>query len=66
MGKTSNAVKERWKKANYKRLSVYVDKADGEQFVELCKKNGDTQAEILKSAVYGYIGKPVPPSKAKF
>ena len=65
-GKTSNEAKNRWKQANYKRLAVDVDKHDGEKFVELCKKNGDTVASVLRIAVYDYIGKPVPPSKAKF
>lgn len=66
MGKTSSAVKYKWIKENYKNFSVYVDKADGEQFIELCKKNGDSRAGILRQAIYDYIGKPVPASKSKF
>lgn len=66
MGKTSSAVKYKWIKENYKNFSVYVDKADGEHFAELCKKNGDKQADVLRAAIYDYIGKPVPPSKARF
>lgn len=65
-GKTSTEAKNRWERKNYKRLTVVVQKADGEEFTELCKENGDTQAEILRAAVYDYLGRPVPPSKAKF
>lgn len=66
IGKTSNEVKWRWKKENYKNFSVDIYKPDGEEFAELCKKNGDTKAGVLRQAVYDYIGKPVPPSKAKW
>lgn len=65
-GKVSQEAHNRWQNANYKRLTVVVDKADGELFTELCKKNGDSQMAVLRQAVYDYIGKPVPPSKAKF
>ena len=66
IGKTSYEAKRRWKKENYKDLSVCINKQDGEEFAELCKKNGDTQAGVLRQAIYDYIGKPVPPSKAKW
>ena len=66
MGKTSTEVSQRWQNKTYKRLTVVVDKFDGEVFAELCKKNGDSQMQVLRQAVYDYIGKPVPPSKAKF
>lgn len=64
--KTSSSVKYRWIKEHYKSFSVYIDKADGEKFAELCKMNGDKQADILRHAIYDYLGEPVPPSKAKF
>ena len=65
-GKTSNEAKARWQRENYKRFSVVVDKEDGELFTKLCKKNGDSQMAVLRTAIYEYIKKPVPPSKAKF
>ena len=66
IGKTSYEVTLKWKKENYKSFSVYIHKQDGEEFAKLCKKNGDTQAGVLRQAIYDYIGKPVPPSKAKW
>lgn len=64
--KTSNAAKLRWIQQNYKRFTVSIEKADGEAFSALCKENGDTQSDVLRAAVYDYLGKPVPPSKARF
>lgn len=65
-GKTSKEAERRWKRANYKELSLKVAKADGELFAEKCKENGESMSAVLRAAVYDYIGKPVPPSKAKF
>lgn len=65
-GKTSNEVNRRWKRKAYREFSVVIYKEDGDLFKEMCDKNGDTKASILRQAVYDYIGKPVPPSKAKF
>lgn len=65
-GKTSSAAKARWNRDNYKSFSVYIDKTDGERFAALCKMNGDTQAEVLRAAIYDYLGEPIPPSKARF
>lgn len=65
-GKTSTASKARWMKENYTSFHFWVNKEDGLAFKEKCKREGYSQAEILKQAVYDYIGKPVPPSKARF
>ena len=66
MGKTSYEVKQRWKKANYIKIAFDMDKDDGLEFREKCKRENIPQAEVLKQAVYDFLGKPVPPSKAKF
>lgn len=64
-GKTSYEVSQRWKKANYRRIGFYVNKEDGWEFAEKCKKNGDIQSEVLRQAMYDYLGKPMPPSRDK-
>lgn len=66
MGKTSSKVKRAWMNKNYTRIAFDVDKEDGIAFKEKCKAENITQSEILKAAVYDFLGKPVPPSKAKF
>lgn len=66
MGKTSSKVKNEWKRRNYTRIAFDVDKEDGIAFKEKCQKENVSQSEILKAAVYDFLGKPVPPSKAKF
>lgn len=66
MGKTSNKVKDDWKRRNYATISFYMDKEDGIAFKEKCKAENVSQAEILRAAAYEFLGKPVPPSKAKF
>lgn len=65
-GKVSKEAHNRWQRENYLHVSVSINRSDGLEFSALCKKNGDTQAEILRAAVYEYLGKPVPPSKARF
>lgn len=66
MGKTSSAAKQRWINENYVQIRFYMEKEDGIAFKEKCKRENVTQAEILKAAAYDFLGKPVPPSKAKF
>lgn len=65
-GKTSTASKVRWMRENYKILSVNINKDDGELFAEKCKKDGITMADVIRPAIYEYLGKPMPPSKARF
>ena len=52
MGKTSSQVKNRWNAEHYTRITDCVSKEDGEKFKEKCKREGLTQADILKEAVY--------------
>ena len=64
-GKTSSKVSQAWKDRNYVNIRFWLNKEDGLAFREKCKKNGDFQSEILRQAVYDYLGKPVPPSRDK-
>ena len=57
MGKTSSEVKNRWNAEHYTRLTVSMPKEDGEAFKEKCKREGISQAEVLKEAVYQFLGK---------
>lgn len=66
MGKTSSASKYKWIKENYIQIRFYMGKEDGRAFKEKCEKEGVAQAEILRQAAYDFLGKPVPPSKARF
>lgn len=66
MGKTSSKVKMDWINRNYLQIRFYMDKEDGIAFKEKCKAENVSQAEILRAAAYEFLGKPVPPSKAKF
>ena len=56
MGKTSSAVKNRWKAENYKRVFVEIPKEDGEKFKRKCEQKNITQASILKDAIYKFLG----------
>ena len=53
--KTSTAVKNRWKQANYTRIVVDVPKEIGTKFKEKCKCNNIPQAQILKDAINNYL-----------
>lgn len=57
MGKTSTEVKNRWNAEHYTRLTVSVPKEDGKAFKEKCEREGISQAEVLKEAVYQFLGK---------
>lgn len=65
-GKTSSKAKRAWIDRNYQRIAFDINKEDGIAFKEKCKRENVTQAEILKAAVYEFLDKPIPPSKAKF
>ena len=57
MGRTSSAVKNKWKSANYTRILVEIPKEDGDRFKETCRSEKVTQASILKEAIYKYLNK---------
>lgn len=55
MGRTSSAVKNKWKSENYTRILVEIPKEDGEKFKEKCRTEKVTQASILKGAIYKFL-----------
>lgn len=56
MGKTSSQVKNRWNAEHYTRISAYINREDGEAFKLKCKAKDISQAEIIKKAVYDFLG----------
>lgn len=56
MGKTSSQVKNRWNAEHYIRVTAYINKEDGETFKAKCKAENISQAEIIKKAVYDFLG----------
>ena len=56
MGKTSNEVKDRWKAANYTRLTIYLPKADAEHYKEKCEAEGKSLSDVPKEAIYKFLG----------
>lgn len=55
MGKTSNAVKDRWKAENYSRVTVYLPKEDAEKYKAKCSENNLAISEIPKTAMLNFI-----------
>lgn len=53
--RTSSAVKNRYADKVYGTVLIKVDKALVEQFKMKCKKNGVSQAQILKKAMEDYL-----------
>lgn len=48
MGKTSNAVKDRWKAANYDKILTYLPKGTREQLQAWCAAHGKTVGGLVK------------------
>ena len=55
--KTSSAVKNRYNKKAYDRISVAVPKGLGEAFKLKCAEPGVSQAQIVKQAVEEFLAK---------
>ena len=55
--KTSAAVKNRYNKKAYDRISVVVPKGMGEAFKQKCTELGVSQAQIIKQAVEEFLAK---------
>ena len=55
--KTSAAVKNRYNKKAYDRISVVVPKGMGEAFKQKCAELGVSQAQIIKQAVEEFLAK---------
>jgi len=54
---TSWQVKKKYNAKVYKTVSTQLPKDLVEQFREVVKQNGDSQAQIIKSALEEYIAK---------
>lgn len=55
MSKTSNAVKDRWKTANYTRLTIYLPKDQADEYKAKCSQAGLSLAEIPKAAINDFL-----------
>ena len=53
---TSNEVKDRWKAANYTRITFYLPKEDAEAYKAKCAESGLTLSDIPKEAIYKFLG----------
>lgn len=54
---TSSAVKNKWNKEHYKRISVMLDIDLVKQWEEKIKTDGISKAEFVRNAINSYLGK---------
>jgi hypothetical protein len=52
---TSNEVKDRWKAANYSRITLYLPKADAEEYKDKCMKKNMSLSDVPKDAIYKFL-----------
>ena len=52
---TSNEVKDRWKAANYTRLTVYLPKSQAEEYKVKCDHLGISLSDIPKKAIENFL-----------
>lgn len=52
---TSNAVKDRWKAANYTRINIYLPKEDAAEYKEKCAGKQLNMSDIPKEAIYKFL-----------
>ena len=52
---TSNEVKDRWKAANYTRVTIYLLKEDAETYKDKCYKKKLSLSDIPKEAIYKFL-----------
>lgn len=52
---TSNEVKDRWKAANYTRVTIYLPKEDAETYKNKCYKKNLSLSDIPKEAIYKFL-----------
>lgn len=52
---TSNAVKDRWKAANYTRVNIYLPKEDAAAYKEKCAAKQLSMSDIPKEAIYKFL-----------
>ena len=52
---TSTEVKRRWNEANYTRLTVYLPKAQAEEYRMKCDRMGLSLSDIPKEAINDFL-----------
>ena len=52
---TSAAVKDRWKAANYTRVTIYLPKKDAEEYKDKCVKENLSLSDVPKDAIYKFL-----------
>lgn len=55
IGHTSNEVKDRWKAANYTRLTIYLPKEEAASYKAKCDAQGKTMSDVPKEAIYKFL-----------
>ena len=52
---TSAEVKDRWKAANYTRVTIYLPKKDAEEYKDKCVKENLSFSDVPKDAIYKFL-----------
>lgn len=52
---TSTDVKRRWNEANYSRLTIYLPKAQAEEYKAKCERFGISQSDVPKEAINQFL-----------
>ena len=52
---TSTEVKRRWNEANYTRLTIYLPKAQAEEYKAKCERLGISQSDVPKEAISQFL-----------
>lgn len=52
---TSNAVKDRWKAANYTRVSLYLTKDQAAEYKAKCEAAGINMSDIPRAAIEKFL-----------
>ena len=52
---TSTEVKRRWNESNYSRLTIYLPKAQAEEYKAKCERLGISQSDVPKEAINQFL-----------
>ena len=52
---TSTEVKRRWNEANYNRLTIYLPKAQAEEYKAKCERLGISLSDVPKEAISQFL-----------
>lgn len=52
---TSTEVKRRWNEANYTRVTIYLPKAQAEEYKAKCARLGMNQSDVPKEAISQFL-----------